>query len=126
MGCGQVRVNGESFARLDDGLVQLALSGQDDAEVAMRRGQLRVDGESFAGLNDGLVQLALIEQGVAEADVGARTLGAEGYGDAEIMNRILYAARLHTVIDRTQLQIDPEVARVLLLGPAQDGRCALT
>ena len=59
-----------------DGLVQLLLLAQGDAEVVVGHGVLRVEFDGLAVGGDGLVQLLLVEQGDAEVVVGPGVFGS--------------------------------------------------
>ena len=70
MGRGEFRVEFDGLAIAGDGLVQLPLDIQGNAEVVVGAGVFRVEFDGLTEAGDGLVELALILQGIAEVVVG--------------------------------------------------------
>ena len=80
MGLGVVGLEFDGGAAGGDGLIQLALARQGNAQIAVGLGKVGLEPDRGAQGRDGLIQLALLPEGIAQVAVIGRAVGRQGDG----------------------------------------------
>src|SRR5262245_46465213 len=116
----EIGLEGDSLLTRGESAGKIALVEQGNPQAVVSRGVIRVESNGLLKRGDGAGTVALQPQGVAQLHKTCRSVRPQRNRGPEIPHRLSRPRRLEMCQQVAQLQVEPEVAGVLLLRPTQE------